>query len=215
MLLYGTTFFVVIPAIIYTLSYIPVLKGEEPGIRLFDVVTLYQKHMYNYHAKTVLTATHPFSSRWYEWPIIRRPIWYYANSNFPDGLKSTIVAMGNPFIWWLSIVAFVFTLVMLIMKKDKKMIPIVVAALCQYVPWMFVERTTFIYHFFSIVPFGIIMVVYMFEKFIKDDESKLLVLYGYLAMVFIAFVIFYPVISGMIVSGGYIEKLKWFKSWVF
>ena len=171
--------------------------------------------MYNYHSKTVLTATHPFSSRWYEWPIIKRPIWYYENNNFSDGLRSTIVALGNPFIWWLGIIAFVFTIVMLIRKKDKKMIPIVVAALCQYVPWMLVERTTFIYHFFSIVPFVIIMIVYMFEKFIKDDKKKIRVLYAYLGLVFIAFVMFYPAMSGMVVSSTYINKLKWFKSWIF
>lgn len=214
-LIYGTTFFVVIPVIIYVCSYIPVLKGEDLDFGLVQIVALYQQHMYNYHSHTVLTATHPFSSHWYQWPIIQRPIWYYANNNFPDGLRSTIVALGNPVIWWLSIVAFVFTIIKVLTKKDKKMIPIVVAALCQYVPWMSVERTTFIYHFFSIVPFGIIMIVYMFEKFIKDDKKKVYALYGYLALVFIAFVVFYPALSGMLVSGEYINKLRLFKSWVF
>lgn len=35
----------------------------------------YQKIMYTYHSR--LTESHTYSSKWYEWPIIKRPIWYY------------------------------------------------------------------------------------------------------------------------------------------
>ena len=212
---YGMIFFVAIPATIYCASYIPVLKGEGKGAKLLGVVKLYIRHMYNYHSKEVLKATHPFSSRWYEWPIMKKPIWYYGKTNFIGGLKSTIVAFGNPLIWWVMILAFVVTIIIAKKTKDKRMFPIIIAAVCQYMPWMFVERTTFIYHFFSIVPFGIIMIVYIFEYLISNNKKLKIALYGYLGAVLVLFVIYYPVLSGMIISNDYIEKLKILKSWTF
>ncbi len=35
-----------------------------------------QTSMFNYHSG--LEATHPYSSSWYQWPTMVRPIWYYS-----------------------------------------------------------------------------------------------------------------------------------------
>ncbi|MBP5427366.1 MAG: phospholipid carrier-dependent glycosyltransferase [Clostridiales bacterium] len=207
-LVYGSVFFVIIPIIIYVVSYIPVMGGEDGYMGLIDTVIGYAKHMYTYHSDTVLTATHPFQSRWYEWQIIKRPIWYYVAMGLPGGKRSTIVCLGNPAIWWTSILALIYTIVVAIKEKDRRMVPILVAFFCQYAPWMLVKRVTFIYHFFSMLPFAIIMVVYMFRK-----RTKLI--YPYMAVVMILFIVFYPAISGIPVTENYIDKLKWFKSWVF
>ena len=211
-LIYGSICFVLVPITIYCMSYIPILPSEGEGAGLIETVVSYIKHMYIYHTKSVLDATHPFGSKWYEWPIIKCPIWYYEDNNLPFGLKSVIVAIGNPAIWWLSIVAFVYTIIVSIKKKDKKMVPIIVAVCSQYIPWMFVSRVTFIYHFFSIVPFAIIMIVYMFYNLKKYKIWSLSI---YLVIVMIIFIRFYPILSGMIVTGRYINKLKWLKNWVF
>lgn len=207
-LVYGVVFFVVLPSIIYIASYIPVMRGEMKGVTLMDTVIGYMKHMYTYHAKTVLTATHPFQSRWYEWQIIKRPIWYFYASGGLDKLKSSIVCMGNPAIWWTSIVALFYTIGLAIKTKDRRMVPILVAFFCQYIPWMFVRRITFIYHFFSMLPFAIIMVVYMIS-----EEKKYL--YTLMTVSAVLFLVFYPVLTGVSVPERYIEGLKWFKSWVF
>ncbi|NLN03278.1 MAG: phospholipid carrier-dependent glycosyltransferase, partial [Clostridiaceae bacterium] len=66
--------FVVIPGIIYILSYIPYIPSSG-GKGLLDIVIDNQKHMYKYHAN--LNATHSFGSPWWSWPIMVRPIWYY------------------------------------------------------------------------------------------------------------------------------------------
>ena len=86
-------FFVVVPLVIYALSYIPYLRYFGP-IRL-NMATLRrlidaQLTMFNYHSG-MTHETHYFSSVWYEWPIIAKPMWYY-NADFKGaGMASSIL----------------------------------------------------------------------------------------------------------------------------
>ncbi len=70
-------FFVVIPAVIYVLNYIPYM-ASNPDKTLIDIVIDNQKYMYSYHSG--LTADHPYGSKWYTWPLLIRPIWYYSDN---------------------------------------------------------------------------------------------------------------------------------------
>ena len=71
------TFFVLVPAVIYLLSYLPFVDNSHPGT-FFDRMLTNQTSMFNYHSG--LEATHPYSSSWYQWPTMVRPIWYYSGS---------------------------------------------------------------------------------------------------------------------------------------
>jgi dolichyl-phosphate-mannose--protein O-mannosyl transferase len=89
--------FVVLPAALYTLSYVPWMRQAE-GRSVSDMVMV-QGAIWRYHAE--LSATHPYFSRWYTWPWLVRPTWYYFAS---DGAwVRGIVAIGNPALWWVSV----------------------------------------------------------------------------------------------------------------
>lgn len=204
--------FVLIPAVIYLLSYLPFMVLPGPGHGVKAVVS-YQKHMYTYHSQ--LVATHPFASPWWEWPIIRRPIWFYSGRNLPPGLSASIVAMGNPAVWWLGILALVPALVLAIKKREKGMAVVFIAMAFQYLPWVLVPRLTFIYHFFSTVPFLILAMVYLFKQILHKYPSAAKGVYIYLGLVGILFFLFYPVLSGLAVPSSYVQSLRWFKTWIF
>ena len=85
------TFFVLVPVGIYLLSYLPFVDNFHPG--LFDRMLANQTSMFNYHSG--LEATHPYSSSWYEWPTMVRPIWYYS-SYVTDAVKEGISVMTFP-----------------------------------------------------------------------------------------------------------------------
>jgi hypothetical protein len=53
--------------------------------------------MFSYHVG--VTATHPYSSRWYQWLLNIRPILYYLDY-LPDGRKVSIAAFLNPMLCW-------------------------------------------------------------------------------------------------------------------
>lgn len=203
-------FFVAIPAAIYTLSYIPFSDGTGHGLirRMLDN----QTSMFNYHS--TLNATHPYSSKWYEWPIMKRPIWYFSgeiNSHLREGIS----AFGNPLIWWMGIPAFLFILYLIYKKRDRNAIYLTFGYLSQYLPWIFIGRVVFIYHYFPSVPFVTLMIGYSMKKIVDEKPKWKKAMYVYAALVVVLFIMFYPVISGKAVDPSYVQKyLKWFDSWV-
>ncbi|WP_135548926.1 glycosyltransferase family 39 protein [Paenibacillus cymbidii] len=206
-------FFIVIPLLIYSAAFIPyqTVPGEKKGI---GQLIQYQKDMYDYHSK--LVATHSFGSPWYDWPGMIKPLWFYGGqSTVPAGMTSTIVTMGNPAIWWLSFLAIPLAIIMAMRLKHKGMLVVLVAFFSQYVPWMLVTRLTFIYHFFAMVPFLVLSIVFLMKVFVDRKPSRKKWVYAYMALVFVLFVLFYPALSGMTVSKDYVDWLHWEPGWYF
>ena len=200
-------FFIVIPALIYALAYLPYLAANHEGIL---GIFKNQTDMFTYHSKTVVSSTHSYSSPWFSWPLMLRPIWYYSQS-FADGTKGGISAFGNPAVWWLGIPASIYCIYLAIWKKDKAAAFLLIAYAAQYVPWIAVERTTFIYHYFPSVPF-IVLMIGLSAKRLCIKKRTLLV---YTAAVLLLFCAFYPVLTGIPVNPAYVYHfLKWLPGWV-
>ena len=201
--------FIIIPLVIYILSYVlfPNLAyydGTLGGI--IDQTEL----MYNYHAN--LDATHPFSSTWYEWPIMYKPVWLYGGDTI-GSTRATIVDIGNPAIWWTGIIGFAY-LVISTIKKNKDSLFIIIFLLSSFIPYIFIGRIMFLYHYFITLPFimlGIVSLIKWLTEKYKNDK----VYWLYIGLIVITFFIFFPVISGMRVEEDYINALKWLKSWYF
>jgi len=201
--------------------------------------------MYNYHSG--LNAEHGFASRWYEWPLIIKPMWYYSDTTlYNTGQMTSIAAFGNPAVWWIGTIAFIWLLVHMFRSKkiDEMQIFILLGFLAQYLPWIPITRSMFIYHYFASIPFIIIMITMMIQKFelkkynLDDIKTKVnniipkrkkiadvlslillhrrkILIYTYLVVVIALFVFFYPVIAGMQISSEHGELLKWLPTWWF
>lgn len=208
-------FFVIVPIIIYCCSYIPYM--HTPSGHGLKTVTENMESMYTYHSKTVVNSTHSFSSPWYKWPIMYRPIWYYSGSA-ENGLKEGISSFGNPAVWWTGIAAVIYMLYLSIAKKDKKALFLVIAYFAQLIPWMRVTRITFIYHYFPCVPFIVLMLGYSIKTIYDSAKNKKAVIIGaiiFTAIVIGLFILFYPVLSGKPCDPEFAKHwLKWFDSWV-
>lgn len=201
--------FILIPIIIQILAY-----------RLFPTVANYDgtllgiieqnKLMYNYHSK--LDATHPFSSKWYEWPIIHKPVWYYGGETI-DGATSTITGIGNPIIWWGGLLSLIYTIIKA-KKKDASSIFILTFIISTYVPYIFIGRIMFLYHYYITLPFIMLSLVNAVKWVTKKAESDI-VYNSVIALVIVGFIIFYPISSGLKISNEYIDSLKWFDTWWF
>ena len=176
-----------------------------------------QNAMLTYHGSTVLGSEHPFSSKWYEWIVMKRPIWYYSGT-VADGIKEGISSFGNPLVWWVGIAAFIYMIINAISKKDKIALFFVISYLAQLVPWMGIERLTFIYHYFPCVPFVALMIGYSIKLIYDEAKNKKSVIMGafvYAGLAVALFAMFYPVLSGQPCSTEFADNfLKWFDSWV-
>ncbi|MEX1376384.1 MAG: phospholipid carrier-dependent glycosyltransferase [Eubacteriales bacterium] len=221
-------FFIVIPVCIYTASYIPILQAEEG--RGLEYVVESQKYMFNYHSG--LNAEHSFASPWYEWPFIVKPMWYYSDPTLNDtGRMASIAAFGNPAVWWIGTIACIWLIISLFRSKkaDDIKIFIIIGFLAQYMPWILVPRSMFIYHYFASVPFIIIMITMMIRwlenkkrTFIDEDGNvyekafyNRNITYVYIGIVIALFIFFYPVTAGVEIPAEYGRLLKWLPSWWF
>ncbi|WP_410770796.1 phospholipid carrier-dependent glycosyltransferase [Fontibacillus sp. BL9] len=206
-------FFVLIPAIIYALSFIPPLSASPEGFTWNSLIQA-QKNMFDYHSS--LVGSHPFASSWWEWPFMKRPVWYYSGEGDASGLVSSIVAMGNPLIWWSGVFLLIAALWLSLKRKDRTAYVIWIAYFAQYVPWMLVSRETFLYHYFAMVPFLILSIVYI-AKILEQKRPQLSWIgKGYTVLAVLLFAMFYPVLSGVQVNSFYVEHiLRWFPSWLF
>lgn len=210
-ILFCIGFFVLLPACIYLLSYLPFRSGDAG---LFERMLANQQNMLGYHSS--LNATHYYSSAWYEWPLMIRPIFYYSGI-VSDTLRQGISAFGNPLIWWAGIPAFFYTLYLAVRKREGTAAFLCIGYLAQYLPWMLVPRLTFIYHYFPSVPFVVLMLVYCAadrKQHMSPERFRILI--GlYAACVVGLFCLFYPVLSGQTVSLSFVEHvLRWMDSWV-
>ena len=198
-------FFVIIPVGIYSLSYIPFLKA--PDMNGISSIIQNQQSMYHYHSN--LESEHPYSSYWWEWILNLRPIFYYVSTISGD-IRSGISAFGNPLVYWAGAVC----LICIILKKtrDKTLIFLTIAYMAQLLPWTFVGRTTYAYHYFPTLPFLTLIITYFFKNYVHGKCKY--ATYGYLIAVFIVFIMFYPVLSGAPIDYNFVKKyLEWLPRW--
>ena len=218
-------FFVLIPVLIYYFSYYWHLQSH--GVASFGdmfsadhirTVLNLQQSILNYHAG-LGGDTHYFRSEWYEWPIIWWPMWYYSGSQYvASNVVSSISCMGNPAVWWFGLAALIFVAVRLcnIRRAPKSYAIIVIGFASQFLPWVLVPRSTFIYHYFASVPFIILASVLLLNRIRKrDDHLFKVITASLLVLALLLFIAFYPLESGMPVARSYANYLRWFKWYNF
>jgi dolichyl-phosphate-mannose-protein mannosyltransferase len=210
--------FLLLAVLVYFSTYIPDMLA---GRSVVDVLGL-PGSMYHYHS--TLTATHAFSSPWWTWPLMLKPLWLYV-STLPNNVTSTIVLFGNPLVWWIGftciITLSVFVLVEIVRASGKRLGEVGLPAIFlsaffffQWVPYMLISRVTFIYHFYVNVPFLCLATTYFISKYWSNKWVKMAAI-AYFTGVVALFGLFYAVISGMPASDSWIGSLKWFSGWVF
>ena len=209
-------FFVLVPGMIYYASYYP--YGAARGLhgagmyftREYAAIVLEnQRFMFTYHAG--LVATHPYSSRWWQWLLDLRPILYYLS--YGDGTVSTIGAFVNPLLCWGGLLALP-VLVYHAAKRERTALFILVGYLAQVLPWVFISRLTFEYHYFAATLFLVLALGYVFDRL--RQRGYFGIVYAFIAASGALFALFYPVLTGVTVSRSYAwNVLKWLPDWPF
>jgi len=206
-------FFIVIPAAIYTLSYIPVFRAWGSTDWFADLISS-QTHMYTYHSG--VTSEHPYASSWWQWPFMVRPVYYYLSPVLQEGKWGSIASFGNPAVWWGGLIALFWTGWLALVNKDRKAIAIFAGYFSILLPWAFSPRDiTFLYHYFACVPFLILSIAYVFGHLMDKYRNAKKGIYIFLGITVLLFIGFYPSLSGIIVPEWYTESLRWLPSWFF
>ena len=225
-LLWCVLFFIIVPLLIYLVSYIPYYStgslypmrdhiwfwNSHPWMKTLlpdnglgnylGAVIQNQVDIFRYHA--YLESTHPYSSPWFTWPIIGRPIFYYAGY-ISDQVKMGISSMGNPAVWLTGLVALFYAISHYARTRKSLPLFLIIGYFAQLIFWMPVARTTYIYHYFPCVPFLALLIGWMFRELTARFHRR--AAYIYLIVTAVLFVMYYPVLSGAPVSVWYVEYI--------
>ena len=207
----GVLFYVLLPFVIYLASYLPYV-WRDPSFSVGDWWNC-QTYMYNYHS--TLNATHPFESRWYTWLLDLRPVWYYQNGNLPGNLRGSITGMGGPVLW----LAGLYCILLLAWRQltgrgSRRGAGVLILYGAQLVPWMFVARCTFLYHYFPSSMFCLAAIAVVLAD-MADRKKARRIAVGLVAASAALFVWFYPALSGLPVPKLWAASTLWLPSWGF
>ena len=128
-----------------------------------------------------------------------------------------ITSFGNPAVWWMTIPMVIWGSTALIRNRkqvDLGILTAVVGFFSLYAPWIFITRTAFIYHFFPCVVFVVLLLGYFVRNLVQEDNRLLKWMWVYGALVFILFIAYYPVLTGLPIPAAYARCLAWFPGWV-
>ncbi len=217
--------FVVLPFALYVLSYAPLLaqwhhRGEfQSAWGAAERLVREQRNIWNYHAH--LNATHPYFSKWWTWPWLYRPAWYFFENK--NEIVRGIIAVGNPLIWWLSVPAAAWALVTGAHARDPRRIFAGAGFCLLYLPWGLSPRTlNYSHYLFEAIPYACLSLAMLLDPWWDEPEGAGAPLArSYVAAVVVIFLVFVPLLTALpIPSSWFSARLlgvgvwTWFPSWI-
>ncbi len=153
-----------VAAIAYLGAFLPhYWLGWWGGIS--DVFQYY--HDVIWYEQSVSSATHPYASPWWSWPLMLRPVAYW--QNFPKtGNVATIWGGGNPLLWWGALTAITITAVNAIERPSLARSFLVIGYLGYIVIWIWIGRTLFLYHYMGSIYLGYIALAAVLTEFFNE-----------------------------------------------
>ena len=118
---------------------------------------------------------------------------------------------------WGGLLAMLAMLWLTVFRHDKKALFILVGYLAQLLPWVFVTRVVFEYHYFPSTIFLVLALGHVFRtlEVQKHPRAKRIVC-SFTVVTVAVFVAFYPALSGVRVVRWYdLSFLKWLPTWPF
>jgi dolichyl-phosphate-mannose--protein O-mannosyl transferase len=200
--------FVLLPFLVYYASYIGTFIefGWSPA-KWFTL----QREMLGFSAGLDALddkgePIHGYLSAAWQWITVARPVAYFYSDE--AGVRREILAIGNPVVFWSSIVAI--PAMALAWRRTRDWIAgfVLVAIAVQYLPWFFVSRPKFFFYIAPIAPFLVLAMTWLVRELARwrvepqeaDDARRavrpllpvaILLVAGALA----AFVWFWPVLT--------------------
>ena len=219
-------FFMLVPGFVYFLTYVPMLLNHPSTQAMGDIgwtglgqVVRQNRLAYDFHQS--LRAPHPYSSTWDSWPIMGRPVYFYAGDH-----NAKIYALGNPIVFWASLPALAFVLwqglafvrarlqtgggLMIwgsIPQKSAALLFVVISYLALWLPMGLTARVVFIYHYLSALGFAILALAFSVDWLWKREQPwGRYVAGGLLVLVALTFAFFYPHLTAIPIP-DWLEKL--------
>jgi dolichyl-phosphate-mannose-protein mannosyltransferase len=174
-------------------------------------------------------GTHPYRSKWTSWPVMKRGVYLYLQPG-KDGKSRYIYTLGNPIVWWGVLLGAAAILIGWIARPARfravkwPLIFLGVGWMANYLPFAFIERPMFLYHYFYALVFSIAFVAVGLGALLKwNDEGErpfrfatrasALGYWGLLGAVLFGFLYFSPITYGLPLTPDGLDARMWLHSW--
>jgi Gpi18-like mannosyltransferase len=200
--------FFVVPLALYLAAYAPWFGGPTApyGWNLIELT----KQMYWYHSG--LTAPHPAGSPWWSWPLVLKPVYWYLGQP-GSGQTAVIYDAGNIVLFWGALAALVWAAIAAYRARSIALAGLIFAFLTQYVAWIPITRVLFFYHFFTALPFYLLILAVALTALWESGHRRAVT--AYLAFAVAAFVFFYPFVSGQPVPADQASMFYVLPTWQY
>lgn len=212
-LLLAGTAFAALPLALYVLSYLPWMRQGHALAELWP----HTQAIWSYHAG--LVAEHPYFSKWYTWPLLYRPTWYFFRQ--ADELVWGIVAIGNPALWWVSVPVAFWAAVSGLWDHDPRRIFAGAGFFCLYLPWGLSPRTlNYSHYLFEAIPYACLALGMLLDR--EWDGPRRAWARAYLWLVVALLLYFLPLLLGLPFPSRWffhdlgfgVKPWSWFRSWI-
>ena len=208
----GVLALLVMPAAAYfgVHLFIPLLKNRTVA----DIWGIWKFHM-NYNV--TMNQTHGYSSRWWSWPLMLRPIWFYFQSikwGTPASAVSGIIAIGNPAVFWMIPLMVVNLGLLFSIKRSRTAGVVLWGFFTQWLAFATMQRLQFFHYFYSVMPFVVIGMAMLVRQLWRWGGFWRYVVAFYLILVAGMFVYWYPLLTGVPVNTDYYHQHLWFQAWI-
>ena len=181
----------------------------------------YHRDMLSFH--THLVTPHSYSANPWGWPLMIRPTSFFYETQATCGASSCsqeVIPLGNPLIWWGGIFALGFIFWLAIRKQMSAALPILIAVVAGWVPWLFfTHRTMFTFYAVVFIPYTAMALAislnFLNSKVISKRPMHLrwpALTFMLCALLLTAF--FYPILTGMSISYDASHLRMWLPSWI-
>lgn len=168
---------------------------------------------------------HPYSSKWYTWPVEMRGVYFWQGQAGKDGIQGNIYLLGNPAVWWLSILGVVAAFALWVAKPkllgDKRRIVafLLVGYALNFVPFVFIDRPMFLYHYLIALIFSLLLTCVMlallfgWQRRRFGAKSAQQTYWAIVAVVVLGFLFFLPLSYGWPLTPNDLQLRMWLPTW--
>jgi dolichyl-phosphate-mannose-protein mannosyltransferase len=180
------------------------------------------RSLWHYHAQqwrfhSTLEAEHSYASSPLGWPIQLRPTSFYYFNDCPDRTcTAEVLALGNPIIWWVGVLAIIALIWRVATKRDWRAIAVLLAIAAGWLPWfLFPDRPIFTFYTVIYVPFVVIAIAMAFQELCaRNLKIGRIAAITMLILTIAAAWWFYPIWTAEQVGYEGWRARMWFGSWI-
>jgi len=201
-------------------------KYYDPNVHMSLWEKIVELNSEMYTAQSSLEGvTHPYSTKWYSWPFEIRGVYYWEGATLSNGAQGNIYLLGNPAVWWLSTIGMFAALVVWLTKpawlgrRHKQIAFLLTGYALNFVPFAFIDRPMFLYHYLFALLFAIMLTCVMLSlafDWQRRRYGRKVVAQTYwllVAIVVLGFLFFLPLSYGWPMSPSDLQLHMWLPSW--